>query len=342
MHLLRQLTTAQSAAFLTTSGSTRTSPSSSCRRTRWKWRFLLSFSWRHTASSPQVTANQLTALCACWKKPKQRRFFPLTKLLNVLMKSEILGLVVGWNEEDYLNLGFIFSREVLSQLHGLFQFTLYVQHLVGMWKFWPFSGYKETWERTCTLKKRILSHILKFTTYWVNTSKLRKIMFGLFIKTQVQTCVRYVFPLFIHFLIVSSPTHCIRGGAFQTSSHIGEDLAEAHQTPQCCAGTQVWREKQASAASLPVSAQQTSGLLHSRAAGMLGVSQGKNISVVSSARYICLSLKCFFRVVLRWSLVRRRWSLTMEHFLTLEYLPSCQQVLIHTSHILCALTPWRQ
>ena len=63
LRLSRQLIIDRSAAFLTTSGSSRTSPSSNCRRTRWKWRFLLSFSWRRTASSPQVTTNQLVCLC---------------------------------------------------------------------------------------------------------------------------------------------------------------------------------------------------------------------------------------------------------------------------------------
>ena len=63
VRLSLQLIIAQSAVFLTMSGSSRTSPSSNCRRTRWKWRFLLSFSWRRTASSPQVTTNQLVCLC---------------------------------------------------------------------------------------------------------------------------------------------------------------------------------------------------------------------------------------------------------------------------------------
>lgn len=123
--------------------------------------------------------------------------------------------------------------------------------------------------------------------------------------------------------------HFIRGGALQTSSYIREDLVAAHQTPQCCAGTQVWREEQARATSLPVSAQQTGGLLHPRAAG-ISPTRETVIFVISSTWWICVSLKCFFRVVLRWSLVRRRWSLRMELFLTLEYLPSCQQVQIHT------------
>lgn len=65
VRLLCQLIIVRSAAFLTTNGSTRTSPSSNCQRTRWKWRFLLSFSWQHTASSPQVTANWLAALYLC-------------------------------------------------------------------------------------------------------------------------------------------------------------------------------------------------------------------------------------------------------------------------------------
>lgn len=55
-----------------------------------------------------------------------------------------------------------------------------------------------------------------------------------------------------------------------------------------------------------------------------------NISTDIITWCYCVSLVWFFRVESRWSLVKRRWSLRMEPFLTLGYRPSCQQVQIHT------------
>lgn len=65
---------------------------------------------------------------------------------------------------------------------------------------------------------------------------------------------------------ISSPPS-IRGGALQASSHLREDLVEAHQAPERGSGARVRREEQASAAALPVPAQQAGGLLRPGPAG---------------------------------------------------------------------------
>lgn len=78
---------------------------------------------------------------------------------------------------------------------------------------------------------------------------------------------------------MSSPPSC-RGGALQSRPHLREDPAEADQTPERRSGTQVQREEQTVAASLPVPAQQTGGPLPPRAAGPFH-SAVKHVAVVS-------------------------------------------------------------